>query len=129
MRILKVFTFISLAILLIAVGQKLGNFSKVSTMQLQEHPGYYEQWLREKMPSSGVFPHWMRESWARWDRMQVGNRAASDLIDTVYQLGPADIGVEPVLCGYIQPMKISYWQRQFLEACGAVKMGVKVGHH
>jgi photosystem II stability/assembly factor-like uncharacterized protein len=92
MRILKVFTFISLAILLIAVGQKLGNFSKVSTMQLQEHPGYYEQWLREKMPSSGVFPHWMRESWARWDRMQVGNRAASDLIDTVYQLGPADIG-------------------------------------
>jgi hypothetical protein len=31
------------------------------------------------MPANGVFPHWMREEWARWDRMQVRNRAVIDL--------------------------------------------------
>lgn len=56
------------------------------------HPGYYEQWLREKRPSNGEFPHWARQQWALWDRTRVRNRTAENIIDAVYELGPRDIG-------------------------------------
>lgn len=57
-----------------------------------ENPGYFEQWLREKSPADGKFPQWARSNWAKWDKSQVRNRANSDLIEAVYELGPADIG-------------------------------------
>lgn len=92
MRMLRYTIPVFILLMLTICGQHLQQFSRVTPNITGEHPGYYEQWLREKMPANGVFPHWMRQEWARWDRMQVRNRAAIDLIDTVYQLGPADIG-------------------------------------
>lgn len=56
------------------------------------HPGYYEQWLREKKPAQGEIPHWLRQSWYLWDNKNVRNRSAESLIDAIFELGPKDIG-------------------------------------
>jgi hypothetical protein len=92
-----------------------------------ENPGYFEQWLREKSPADGKFPQWARSNWAKWDKSQVRNRANSDLIEAVYELGPADIGgrtrsiwIDPRNENIILAAAIS-------GAFGAVKTAVKIG--
>jgi hypothetical protein len=79
MRILRYSSTVFMVFMLLIIGQRLQQFSRIIPLIVGENPGYYDQWLREKMPANGVFPHWMREEWARWDRMQVRNRAVIDL--------------------------------------------------
>lgn len=70
----------------------LNGIIGVSAKVYGENPGYYEQWLREKSPVSGEFPHWSHNFWNKWDKNRLHSRANHTLIDTVYQLGPKDIG-------------------------------------
>jgi hypothetical protein len=73
-------------------GGKIEALKGTEGQFLSEHPGYYDQWLREKAPANGAFPHWMHNAWAKWDRSRLRNRAAEDIIEAVYELGPKDIG-------------------------------------
>ena len=79
MRILRYSSTVFMVFMLLIIGHRLQQFSRITPLIVGENPGYYDQWLREKMPANGVFPHWMREEWARWDRMQVRTRAVIDL--------------------------------------------------
>jgi len=79
MRILRYSSPVFMVFMLVIAGQRLQHFSRITLLTIGEHPGYYDQWLREKMLADGVFPHWMREEWARWDRMQVRSRAVINL--------------------------------------------------
>lgn len=59
-----------------------------------EHPGYYSQWLQEKMDANGQIPTFMRTKWQEWDRKQknFGKRGNSPIFDTIIELGPRSIG-------------------------------------
>lgn len=57
-----------------------------------DHPGYFQQWFEEKKSADGTIPKWRYAEWSRWDKQQMNRRSGEQIIDTVIQLGPANVG-------------------------------------
>jgi photosystem II stability/assembly factor-like uncharacterized protein len=84
--------FLAIVVLFTFGATKIGSIRSGHTATFGEHPGYFDQWLNEKKSADGSIPKWMRAQWAAWDKRQVNSRSGEDLIDTVYEMGPKDIG-------------------------------------
>ena len=59
-----------------------------------QHPGYFEQWKKEKQNKDGIIPKWKRNEWIKWDKQnqQVRKRNQSPIFDTIIEIGPKAIG-------------------------------------
>jgi len=59
-----------------------------------QHPGYFEQWKKEKQNKDGIIPKWKRNEWIKWDNQnqQVRKRNESPIFDTIIEIGPKAIG-------------------------------------
>lgn len=86
----KISILLTFAFAIFAAG-KLLNFS-IRTNIKGENPGYFDQWFQEKKNANGEIPQWQQASWAAWDKQQVRNRSGEEIIDTIIQMGPANIG-------------------------------------
>lgn len=58
----------------------------------KEHPGYFEQWFNEKKGPDGTIPSWRYARWADWDKSQMNRRSNEKIFDTIFPLGPANVG-------------------------------------
>lgn len=66
--------------------------SKNNSEEEGENPGYFEQWFNEKKNADGIIPSWQMAEWAKWDKSQVLSRTTENIVDSVIELGPDDVG-------------------------------------
>ena len=57
MKILRYSSPVFMVFRLLIAGQRLQHFSRITPLIVGENSGYYDQWLREKVPANVVFLH------------------------------------------------------------------------
>lgn len=90
-RITRTAGFALLLVAVVASAQLLKNARQYSGED-REHPGYFSQWFEEKKGPDGTIPRWRYAKWAAWDKSQMNRRSGEKIFDTIFPLGPANVG-------------------------------------